>query len=54
MKTTYIKASEVDKKWYIIDKDFNAHQSGGRMIKINNDEIVFSIGDYRFRHLSQK
>mgnify|MGYP001174550242 CR=1 FL=1 len=36
-----------------IDKEFNAHQSGGRIINIENNQILLSIGDYRSRHLAQ-
>tara|TARA_B100001057_G_scaffold403892_1_gene416314 strand:+ start:563 stop:1858 length:1296 start_codon:yes stop_codon:yes gene_type:complete len=35
------------------DKEFNAHQSGGRIDFYNNDEIFFTIGDYRSRGLAQ-
>ena len=36
-----------------IDKEFNAHQSGGRIISIDKNHIILSIGDYRSRHLAQ-
>ena len=36
-----------------IDKRFNAHQSGGRIISIDNDHIVLSVGDYRNLSLAQ-
>ena len=36
-----------------IDKEFNAHQSGGKIISIDNDHILLTIGDYRSRHLAQ-
>jgi len=36
-----------------IDKEFNAHQSGGKMISFNDNHILFSIGDYRSRYLAQ-
>jgi len=36
-----------------IDGEFEALQSGGEISQINKDEILFSIGDYRARHLSQ-
>jgi len=36
-----------------IDKEFNAHQSGGRMIILDDDHVLFSIGDYRSRFLTQ-
>ena len=35
------------------EKDFNAHQSGGKMISFDNDHILFSIGEYRKRYLAQ-
>ena len=35
------------------DKDFNAHQSGGRINFINDKKLIFSTGEYRSRHLSQ-
>ena len=35
------------------DNEFNAHQSGGRIFVYNNDEIFFSVGDYRSRNLGQ-
>lgn len=35
------------------DHSFNAHQSGGRIIKFDDDNILLSIGDFRERHLSQ-
>ena len=36
-----------------IDKEFNAHQSGGRMISFDKNHILFSTGDYVSRHLAQ-
>ena len=33
--------------------DFHPAQSGGRMI-INNDKMILSIGDFRYRDLAQK
>ena len=36
-----------------IDEDFNAHQSGGRIISLDDENILLTIGDYRSRHLSQ-
>ena len=36
-----------------IDGEFNPHQSGGRIIKYNDDEILLTTGDYRSRYLSQ-
>ena len=37
----------------INDKEFNGHQSGGKIISLNNTEILFSVGDYRQRHNAQ-
>ena len=36
-----------------IDKEFNAHQSGGRIINFNKNHILLTTGDYRERHLAQ-
>jgi hypothetical protein len=36
-----------------IDKEFNAHQSGGRIINYDNNHILLSTGDYRSRFLAQ-
>jgi len=36
-----------------IDKEFNAHQSGGRIISFDDNHILLSIGDYRSRNLAQ-
>ena len=36
-----------------IDKEFNAHQSGGRIINFDNDHVLLTIGDYRSRFLAQ-
>jgi hypothetical protein len=36
-----------------IDKEFNAHQSGGRIISFDDNHILLSVGDYRSRHLAQ-
>ena len=36
-----------------IDKEFNAHQSGGRIINFDDDNFLFSIGEYRSRYLAQ-
>ena len=37
-----------------IDEEFNAHQSGGRIISLNNDKVYFSTGDFRSRYRAQK
>jgi hypothetical protein len=36
-----------------VDKIFNAHQSGGRIISFDDSNILLSIGDYRSRHFAQ-
>ncbi len=36
-----------------IDKEFNALQSGGRIISYDDDHILLSTGDYRSRYLAQ-
>jgi hypothetical protein len=36
-----------------IDKEFNAHQSGGRLISFDDNHILLSVGDFRARYLSQ-
>ena len=36
-----------------IDNEFNAYQSGGRIINLDNENVLLSIGDYRSRHLAQ-
>jgi hypothetical protein len=36
-----------------IDKEFNAHQSGGRIINFDKNHILLTTGDYRERHLAQ-
>jgi hypothetical protein len=36
-----------------IDKEFNGHQSGGRIITFDDNHILYSLGEYRSRHLAQ-
>ena len=36
-----------------IDKEFNASQSGGKIISFDDNHILLSVGDYRSRHLAQ-
>ena len=38
---------------YNVDGEFNAQQSGGRIIEYDENHIALSIGDYRERHLAQ-
>lgn len=47
------KAKECVSTMDNLDNEFNAHQSGGRIVNIGNNEILFSIGDYRSRYLAQ-
>lgn len=35
------------------DGEFEAHQSGGRIVAINDENILLTIGDYRSRFLAQ-
>ena len=37
-----------------IDNEFNAFQSGGKIIPFDNEHILLSIGDYRLRYLAQE
>ena len=37
-----------------IDEEFNAHQSGGRIISLDEKTVFFSIGDFRSRYRTQK
>ena len=36
-----------------IDKEFTAHQSGGKIIPFDDNHILLSIGDYKSRYLAQ-
>ena len=36
-----------------IEGEFHGHQSGGKLISINDNNIVLSVGDYRSRYLAQ-
>tara|TARA_A100001037_G_C15098151_1_gene612561 strand:- start:258 stop:1670 length:1413 start_codon:yes stop_codon:yes gene_type:complete len=36
-----------------VDNEFNARQSGGRIIHFDDNHILLSMGDYRSRHLAQ-
>ena len=37
-----------------IDGEFNAHQSGGRIINVDDQNLFFSTGDFRSRFRAQK
>lgn len=36
-----------------LENEFNASQSGGRIIKLDHENILLSVGDYRNRYLAQ-
>lgn len=36
-----------------IDNEFNAHQSGGRLVRYDDNHLLLTTGDYRNRHLAQ-
>ena len=36
-----------------VDKEFEVHQSGGRIISFKDDHILLTMGDFRSRHLAQ-
>ncbi len=36
-----------------IDSEWEIHQSGGRLVPFDNNHILFSVGEYRSRHLAQ-
>tara|TARA_Y100000389_G_C17422352_1_gene497473 strand:+ start:141 stop:1544 length:1404 start_codon:yes stop_codon:yes gene_type:complete len=36
-----------------IDKEFSAHQTGGRIVSFDDNHILFTIGEYRSRFLAQ-
>ena len=33
-----------------VDGEFNPHQSGGRIVRYDDENILFTIGEYRERH----
>ena len=37
-----------------IDKEFQPAQSGGRIVHLDNNKILFSVGEYRSRYLAQE
>ncbi len=51
--TTLFTSEECVNEYNNIDDEYNAHQSGGRIINLNNDTVLFSIGDFRSRYRSQ-
>jgi len=36
-----------------LDSEFEMHQSGGRIVALDNNNLLLTIGDYRSRHLAQ-
>ena len=36
-----------------VDKEFNAHQSGGKIVDFDDNHILLSTGEYRERYLAQ-
>ena len=36
-----------------LDNEFKALQSGGRIVPLDDRNIIFALGDYRSRYLAQ-
>ena len=51
--TTLFTSEECVNEYNNIDDEYNAHQSGGRIINLNNEAVLFSIGDFRSRYRAQ-
>jgi len=51
--TTLFTSEECVNEYNNIDEEYNAHQSGGRIINLNNETVLFSIGDFRSRYRAQ-
>ena len=51
--TTLFTSEECVNEYDNIDNEYNAHQSGGRIINLNNETVLFSIGDFRSRYRAQ-
>ncbi len=51
--TSLFTSEECVNEYDNIDDEYNAHQSGGRIINLNNETVLFSIGDFRSRYRSQ-
>ena len=51
--TTLFTSEECVNEYDNIDDEYNAHQSGGRIINLNNEIVLFSIGDFRSRYRAQ-
>ena len=50
---TLFSSKECVSEYNNIDDEYNAHQSGGRIINLNNETVLFSIGDFRSRYRAQ-
>ncbi len=50
---TLFASEECVNEYDNIDNEYNAHQSGGRIINLNNETVLFSIGDFRSRYRAQ-
>ena len=37
-----------------VDDEWEIHQSGGRLVQFDKNHVLFSVGEYRSRHLAQK
>lgn len=51
---TLFTSKECVNEFNNIDDEYNAHQSGGRIINLDEEILLFSIGDFRSRYKSQK
>ena len=51
--TTLFTSEECVNEYDNIDDEYNAHQSGGRIINLNDETVLFSIGDFRSRYRAQ-
>ena len=47
------KNSECIHAFNNVDKEYNAHQSGGRIVGYDNNNILLTVGEYRNRYLAQ-
>ncbi len=51
--STIFSSDECVNEYDNIDDEYNAHQSGGRIINLDNETVIFSIGDFRSRYRAQ-
>ena len=51
---TLFASKECVNEYNNIDNEYNAHQSGGRIINLDEETVLFSIGDFRSRYRAQK